>query len=321
MDGKTGVNTRTDLIKEYQSNDEIFLFLLTTKTGGIGINLTSADRIILYDPDWNPTTDIQARERSWRIGQLKSVTIYRLITSGSIEEKIYQRQIYKQFLSNKILKDPRQKRLFHSHILHDLFTLEDPDDDHQTTETVHLFSNSRVYLPSNEDDSEPSKKPNKKAFPRGFTNPPSPEPYSLRSPTKNIDEVIQEFQRVEEEKSKNGNLIASVLAATGVRNILSHDSIIEQSGQEEILIAQEAEKIAERAASTLQKSVEQCLANSFTVPTWTGSSGSSGAPGRFGKVTNSKIQATAKLTPIKQSNINNFENNASLVTWGSSIYK
>lgn len=54
------------------------------------------------DPDWNPATDMQARERAWRIGQRRPVTVYRLITSGTIEEKVYHRQIYKQFLTNKV---------------------------------------------------------------------------------------------------------------------------------------------------------------------------------------------------------------------------
>lgn len=59
-------------------------------------------RVLLYDPDWNPSTDMQARERAWRIGQKREVTVYRLITSGTIEEKVYHRQIYKQFLTEKV---------------------------------------------------------------------------------------------------------------------------------------------------------------------------------------------------------------------------
>lgn len=62
--------------------------------------------MVVYDPDWNPSTDMQARERAWRIGQRKEVTVYRLITSGTIEEKVYQRQIYKQFLTNKVGSQP-----------------------------------------------------------------------------------------------------------------------------------------------------------------------------------------------------------------------
>lgn len=57
------------------------------------MNLTGANRVVIYDPDWNPSTDTQARERAWRIGQGRPVTIYRLITSGTIEEKVYHRQV------------------------------------------------------------------------------------------------------------------------------------------------------------------------------------------------------------------------------------
>ncbi len=63
---------------------------------------TGSCRVMLYDPDWNPSTDMQARERAWRIGQRREVTVYRLITSGTIEEKVYHRQIYKQFLTEKV---------------------------------------------------------------------------------------------------------------------------------------------------------------------------------------------------------------------------
>jgi DNA excision repair protein ERCC-6 len=95
MDGNTGVGSRPALIERFNTDPSIFVFLLTTRTGGLGINLTGADRVVLYDPDWNPQTDVQARERAWRLGQKRPVTIYRLVTSGTIEEKIYQRQIYK----------------------------------------------------------------------------------------------------------------------------------------------------------------------------------------------------------------------------------
>jgi DNA excision repair protein ERCC-6 len=65
-----------------------FVFLLTTRVGGLGVNLTGADRVVIYDPDWNPATDTQARERAWRIGQQNNVTVYRLVTAGTIEEKV-----------------------------------------------------------------------------------------------------------------------------------------------------------------------------------------------------------------------------------------
>ena len=67
-------------------------------------------RVLLYDPDWNPSTDMQARERAWRIGQTRPVTVYRLITSGTIEEKVYHRQIYKQFLTEKVRRPGAARR-------------------------------------------------------------------------------------------------------------------------------------------------------------------------------------------------------------------
>lgn len=67
----------------------IFIMILTTKVGGLGVNLIGADRVIIFDPDWNPATDLQARERAWRIGQTNPVTIYRLLTAGTIEEKVF----------------------------------------------------------------------------------------------------------------------------------------------------------------------------------------------------------------------------------------
>lgn len=88
MDGSTSVSSRQPLIKKFNQDSSYDVFLLTTRVGGLGINLTGANRVIIYDPDWNPATDIQARERAWRIGQSKQVTVYRLLSAGTIEEKV-----------------------------------------------------------------------------------------------------------------------------------------------------------------------------------------------------------------------------------------
>lgn len=139
MDGGTTISARQPLIDQYNKDPSIFVFLLTTRVGGLGVNLTGADRVIIFDPDWNPSTDTQARERAWRIGQQRQVTIYRLLTSGTIEEKIYHRQIFKQFLTNRILKDPKQRRLFKSQDMYELFTLGSQDNK-EGTETSALFA-------------------------------------------------------------------------------------------------------------------------------------------------------------------------------------
>ena len=67
---------------------DIFIFILSTRAGGLGINLTAADTVIFYDHDWNPSNDAQAMDRAHRIGQKKVVNVYRLITKGTLEEKI-----------------------------------------------------------------------------------------------------------------------------------------------------------------------------------------------------------------------------------------
>ncbi|XP_062852240.1 DNA excision repair protein ERCC-6 [Trichomycterus rosablanca] len=148
MDGTTAIASRQPLIAKYNENKDIFIFLLTTKVGGLGINLTGANRVIIYDPDWNPSTDTQARERAWRIGQKQQVTVYRLLTAGTIEEKIYHRQIFKQFLTNRVLKDPKQRRFFKSNDIYELFTLSSPDGS-QGTETSAIFAGtgSDVQIP------------------------------------------------------------------------------------------------------------------------------------------------------------------------------
>ena len=138
MDGDSNIKSRMSKIDEFNRNERIFCFLLTTRVGGLGVNLTGANRVIIYDPDWNPSTDLQARERSWRIGQKRDVVIYRLLVSGTIEEKIYHRQIFKQFLTNKVLKNPEHRRFFKTKDLEDLFTLG--DDLGAGTETGDLFA-------------------------------------------------------------------------------------------------------------------------------------------------------------------------------------
>ncbi len=79
------------MIQSILFRSDIFAFLLSTRAGGLGINLTAADTVIFYDSDWNPTVDQQAMDRAHRLGQTRQVTVYRLIARGTIEERILQR--------------------------------------------------------------------------------------------------------------------------------------------------------------------------------------------------------------------------------------
>lgn len=91
IDGDTEIQSREQMCIDFNKDPSIFCALLTTKVGGFGLNLTGADRAIILDPDWNPANDNQAVDRVFRIGQKKDVIVYRLVTMGTIEEKIYRR--------------------------------------------------------------------------------------------------------------------------------------------------------------------------------------------------------------------------------------
>ncbi|KAG5974579.1 putative DNA helicase ino80 [Claviceps digitariae] len=104
LDGSTKLEDRRDTVHDFQTRPEIFIFLLSTRAGGLGINLTSADTVIFYDSDWNPTIDSQAMDRAHRLGQTKQVTVYRLITRSTIEERIRMRALQKEEVQRVVIQ-------------------------------------------------------------------------------------------------------------------------------------------------------------------------------------------------------------------------
>jgi chromatin-remodeling ATPase INO80 len=96
LDGSSKIGDRRDMVMDWQTRTDLFVFVLSTRAGGLGINLTAADTVIFYDSDWNPTVDSQAMDRAHRLGQTKQVTVYRLITRNSIEERILLRAKQKE---------------------------------------------------------------------------------------------------------------------------------------------------------------------------------------------------------------------------------
>lgn len=103
LDGSSKISARRDMVADFQSREDIFCFLLSTRAGGLGINLTAADTVIFYDSDWNPTVDQQAMDRAHRLGQTKQVTVYRLICKGTIEERILQRAREKSEIQRMVI--------------------------------------------------------------------------------------------------------------------------------------------------------------------------------------------------------------------------
>jgi SNF2 family DNA or RNA helicase len=99
----TKLEDRQRMIERFNFNTKIFCFILSTRSGGLGINLTGADTVVFYDSDWNPQMDAQAQDRCHRIGQLRNVHIYRLISEHTIEENILKKANEKRYLDEIIM--------------------------------------------------------------------------------------------------------------------------------------------------------------------------------------------------------------------------
>ncbi|KAF2863796.1 hypothetical protein K470DRAFT_254688 [Piedraia hortae CBS 480.64] len=244
MDGTTSIKDRQGLVDKFNASPEIHIFLLTTKVGGLGINLTGANRVIIYDPDWNPSTDVQARERAWRLGQKREVEIYRLMTAGTIEEKIYHRQIFKQILTNKILRDPGERQTFHLKDLYDLFTLAEEGCESSLFDVAISQHNTLAGVAREE------------------TLPTDPAP--------------------EEKKASDDRILNSIFARSGVQSAVEHDSLVSGKTRiraDPVIIEQHAKRVAAQAARELAKAGEVAKTVPAGVPTWTGQVGVAGRAG------------------------------------------
>ncbi|ODQ46133.1 hypothetical protein PICMEDRAFT_34718 [Pichia membranifaciens NRRL Y-2026] len=310
MDGSTPIIQRQSLVDQFNLNPQYKVFLLTTRVGGLGVNLTGASRVIIYDPDWNPSTDMQARERAWRLGQKQDVAIYRLIMASSIEEKIYHRQIFKQFLTNKILKDPKQKRFFKMTDMYDLFTLG--DDDVKGTETADLFGADEQTFDGI--------KERKTKFKSRLTNNKSNTHASPEVKDEGDDDFLKatrlagvsgleeyndeqmreksmfddDDSRTQDSSASGGNeknIMSEIFKKTGIHSAVEHDSILDKGNYNSglassmALIDNEATRIANDAVAALKESRSLTKKSNFAVPTWTGKFG---AAGKFNSVNNSK---------------------------------
>ncbi|KAM4549394.1 DNA repair and recombination protein RAD54-like [Odontesthes bonariensis] len=134
LDGTMSIKKRAKIVERFNcpSNPD-FIFMLSSKAGGCGLNLIGANRLVMFDPDWNPANDEQAMARVWRDGQKKTCYIYRLLSTGTIEEKILQRQAHKKALSSCVVDEEQDvERHFSLGELRELFTLNE-----ETTSDTH----------------------------------------------------------------------------------------------------------------------------------------------------------------------------------------
>ncbi|KAK2648783.1 hypothetical protein Ddye_016272 [Dipteronia dyeriana] len=316
MDGLTPVKQRMALIDEFNNTSDVYIFILTTKVGGLGTNLTGANKVIIFDPDWNPSTDMQARERAWRIGQTRDVTIYRLIMRGTIEEKVYHRQIYKHFLTNKILKNPQQRRFFKARDMRDLFTLND-DGDGGSTETSYIFSqlSEDVNVVGAQNDTKQDKQKHQKTAAPNLDNAAGDKVNNLEagpSSEKGKEKADNGDGKVDGET----NILKTLIDAHGIHSAVNHDLIVNAHDEEKMRLEEQASQIAQRAAEALRQSRMLRSHDSVSVPTWTGKSGAAGAPSsihqKFGSTVNTQLIKTSdESSSNKTSKSNGFPAGAS----------
>lgn len=112
LDGSVKYEERQALVDTFNSDPTQFVFLISTKAGGVGLNITSANKVVIIDPHWNPAYDLQAQDRAYRIGQTRDVEVFRLVSLGTVEEVVYARQIYKQQQANIGYTASSERRYF-----------------------------------------------------------------------------------------------------------------------------------------------------------------------------------------------------------------
>lgn len=152
LDGTMNTKKRDKIVKQFNDpTTNEFVFLLSSKAGGCGLNLIGANRLIMFDPDWNPANDGQAMARVWRDGQRKTCFLYRFLATGTIEEKIFQRQTHKRALSNCIVDNAEDvERHFSLADLKELFRLEDDSvlsDTHSKFNCTRCKDNMQIEPP------------------------------------------------------------------------------------------------------------------------------------------------------------------------------
>lgn len=126
LDGSIDPRDRQKVVRKFNEDPSIDCLLLTTKVGGLGLNLTGADTVIFVEHDWNPMNDLQAMDRAHRIGQKKVVNVYRIITKGTLEEKIMGLQKFKMNIASTVVN--QQNSGLASMDTHQLLDLFDPDN-------------------------------------------------------------------------------------------------------------------------------------------------------------------------------------------------
>lgn len=159
LDGSTKTEERTEMLNAFNAPDsDYFCFLLSTRAGGLGLNLQTADTVIIFDTDWNPHQDLQAQDRAHRIGQKNEVRILRLITTDSVEEVILERAMQKLDIDGKVIQAGKfdnkstaeEQEAFLRRLIESETNRDDDDkaelDDDELNDTLARSADEKYYL-------------------------------------------------------------------------------------------------------------------------------------------------------------------------------
>ncbi|XP_017222629.1 protein CHROMATIN REMODELING 20 [Daucus carota subsp. sativus] len=157
LDGRTQGSERQKLVDRFNepSNKRVKCTLISTRAGSLGINLQAANRVIIVDGSWNPTHDLQAIYRVWRYGQTKPVYAYRLLAHGTMEEKIYKRQVTKESLAARVVDRQQVHRTISKEEMLHLFDFSDDEHSEMLPELNQINNNQTKRSTNPDDDSSP----------------------------------------------------------------------------------------------------------------------------------------------------------------------
>merc|ERR1719228_2531317 len=145
LDGSTSPLERERLINTFNYNENVKLFLVSTRAGSLGVNLVGANRVVVFDASWNPCHDTQAVCRVYRYGQYKETHVYRLVTDNSLEKKIYDRQVNKQGMADRVVDEMNPEAHLFSKEVHSLICDEDEDPaEYDMKEEIKAFEDPEM---------------------------------------------------------------------------------------------------------------------------------------------------------------------------------
>jgi ATP-dependent helicase STH1/SNF2 len=216
LDGSTKADERSELLKEFNApNSPYFCFLLSTRAGGLGLNLQTADTVVIFDSDWNPHQDLQAQDRAHRIGQKNEVRILRLITSNSVEEKILERANFKLDMDGKVIQagkfdnksTEKEREAMLRIMLESAEAAENLDQDEMDDEDLNLImmrsdEELEIFTKMDEDRAKNGKYGPSRKYPRLMSESELPDIYVNEDVPPETDLMEENFGRGARERTR-----------------------------------------------------------------------------------------------------------------------